>query len=361
MSSSFLKSAKPAARSIPGTKLSPLSAETVLSCGVSALDHILGGGLPLGGILLVEEDAFGTYCKQLLKYYVAEGIEQNHRIYFASSDIEPSKFLRELPKAVYSCADKAAPRASSTSDGDLKIAFRYERMAKQDSLLDYEELDHVFDLSERIESARLAEACTATFDPCENVGKHASRLAGSVLEPNYASVLADVNMLVDRDIEDESLPSSAVRIALHGLCSPAWGAERSLPSFLHTLKSLIRGEPVSAFVSIPSVAARAHPSVLRRCRALADIVVKIQAFDDHERGANPLYKNYHGILQIVKLCRLASFSVRVPDSDFLFHQRTKKFLIERLHLPPEQESEDKAFTDSKLSGLACASNQKFSF
>lgn len=360
MSSSFQKCAKTATRSIPGTKLSPLSVETVLSCGVSALDHILGGGLPLGGILLVEEDAFGTYCKQLLKYYVAEGIEQNHRIYFASSDIEPSKFFRELPKALYSCADKAATTtASSTSDGDLKIAFRYERMAKQDSLLDYEELDHVFDLSERIESTKLAEACTATFDPCENVGKPADRQAGSVLAPNYASVLADVNMLVEKGNEDRSLSPRAIRIALHDLCSPAWGAEQSLSSFLHTLKSLIRGEPVSVFVSVPSVAARVHPSVLRRCRASADIVVKIQAFEDHERGANPLYKNYHGILQIVKLCRLASFSVRVPDSDFLFHQRPKKFLIERLHLPPEQESEDKA--DSKLPGLACASNQKFSF
>lgn len=61
MSSSFQKCAKTATRSIPGTKLSPLSVETVLSCGVSALDHILGGGLPLGGILLVEEDAFGVH------------------------------------------------------------------------------------------------------------------------------------------------------------------------------------------------------------------------------------------------------------------------------------------------------------
>lgn len=362
MSSSFQKCTRPAHRGIPGTKLSPLTAETVLSCGVSALDYILGGGLPLGGILLAEEDAFGTYCRQLLKYYVAEGVEQKHDIYFASGDIEPSKFLRELPKALRPSADSAGlpTSTSSTSDGDLKIAIRYERMARQDSLLDCGELDHVFDFSDRIESTKLAGACVNTFNPCETWGKAADRSAGIVVEPNYASVLASVSALVDREKANDSASHSAVRIALQGLGGPAWGSIASLSSFLHALKALIRGEPVSLFVTVPAVITKAHPSVLRRCRRVADVVLKVQAFDDHERGANPLYKNYHGLLQIVKLCRLSSLGVLMPDCDFLFHQRSKKFLIERLHLPPELGTDEKASAD-KPSGLACASNQKFSF
>lgn len=363
MSSSFQKSTRPSNRGIAGTKLSPHTAETVLSCGVSALDYILGGGLPLGGILLVEEDAFGTYCGQLLKYYVAEGIEQQHHIYFASGDVEPTKFLRELPKAFQAAADSAAQHApaSITSDGDLKIAFRYERMAKQDSLLDYEELNHVFDFSARIESSKLAGACVVTFDPCEKWGKAANRHAGAAVEPNYASVLAGVSTLVNKAKTEENLSHFAVRIALQGLCSPTWGSVAGFTSFLHALKAVIRGEPVSVFVTVPAVITRAHPSVLRRCRRLADIVLKIQAFDDHERGANPLYKNYHGLLQIVKLCRLSSLGIRMPECDFLFHQRSKKFLIERLHLPPELGTDEKALVESKLPSLACASNQKLSF
>uniref|UniRef100_A0A1E1XL59 Elongator complex protein 4 n=1 Tax=Amblyomma sculptum TaxID=1581419 RepID=A0A1E1XL59_AMBSC len=362
MSSSFQKCTRPAHRGIPGTKLSPLTSETVLSCGVSAVDYILGGGLPLGGILLAEEDAFGTYCRQLLKYYVAEGIEQKQRIYFASGDVEPSKFLRELPKALLSSADSAGQpaSASSTSDGDLKIAFRYERMGKPDSVLDYEERDHVFDFSDRIESTKLAGACVNTFSPCETWGKAADRSAGIVVEPNYVSVLASVSSLVDKAKTDDSASHSAVRIALQGLGGPAWGSVASVSSFLHALKALIRGEPASVFVTVPAVITEAHPSVLRCCRRLADIVLKVQAFDDHERGANPLYKNYHGLLQIVKICRLSSLGVLLPDCDFLFHQRSKKFLVERLHLPPELGTEERASTD-KLSGLACASNQKFSF
>ncbi|KAH7981828.1 elongator complex protein 4 [Rhipicephalus sanguineus] len=362
MSSSFQKSTRPAHRGIAGTKLSPHTAETVLSCGVSALDYILGGGLPLGGILLVEEDAFGTYCGQLLKYYVAEGIEQQHHIYLASGDFEPTKFLRELPKTLQAATGTATQQhASVVSDGDLKIAFRYERMAKQDSLLDYEELNHVFDFSDRIESTKLASACVVTFDPCERWGKATDRHVGAALEPNYESVLAGVSRLVDKAKAEENQLHFAVRIALQGLCSPAWGSVAGFSSFLHTLKAVIRGEPVSAFVTVPAVITRAHPSVLRRCRRLADIVLKIQAFDDHERGANPLYKNYHGLLQIVKLCRLSSLGIRIPECDFLFHQRSKKFVVERLHLPPELGPDENALAESKIPGLACASNQKFSF
>uniref|UniRef100_A0A224YWQ2 Elongator complex protein 4 n=1 Tax=Rhipicephalus zambeziensis TaxID=60191 RepID=A0A224YWQ2_9ACAR len=363
MSSSFQKSTRPAHRGIAGTKLSPHTAETVLSCGVSALDYILGGGLPLGGILLVEEDAFGTYCGQLLKYYVAEGIEQQHHIYFASGDFEPTKFLRELPRTLQVATGSTTQHApaSVASDGDLKIAFRYERMAKQDSLLDYEELDHVFDFSDRIESAKLASACVVTFDPCERWREATNGHVGATLDPNYESVLAGVSRLVDEARADENQSHFAVRIALQGLCSPTWGSVAGFSSFLHTLKAVIRGEPVSVFVTVPAVITRAHPSVLRRCRRLADIVLKIQAFDDHERGANPLYKNYHGLLQIVKLCRLSSLGIRMPECDFLFHQRSKKFVVERLHLPPELGPADNALAESKIPGLACASNQKFSF
>lgn len=363
MSSSFQKNTGPAHRGIAGTKLSPHTAETVLSCGVSAIDYIIGGGLPLGGIVLVEEDAFGTYCVQLLKYYVAEGIEQQHHIYFASGDFEQAKFLCELPKALQVTTGSAALHAPApvASDGDLKIAFRYERMAKQDSLLDYEELNHVFDFSDRIESSKLAGASVVTFDPCEKWQKGNSRCAGAALDSNYASVLAGVSRLVDKAKADENPLQFAVRVALQGLCSPTWGSLAGFSSFLHTLKSVIRGEPVSVFVTVPAVITGAHPSVLRRCRRLADIVIKLQAFDDQERGANPLYKNYHGLLQIVKLCRLSSLGIRMPECDFLFHQRSKKFVVERLHLPPDLGADENTPAESKLPGLACASNQKFNF
>ncbi|KAH6921031.1 hypothetical protein HPB50_027981 [Hyalomma asiaticum] len=274
MSSSFQKSTRPAQRGIAGTKLSPHTAETVLSCGVSAIHYIISGGVPLGGIVLVEEDTFGTYCVQLLKYYVAEGIEQQHHIYFASGDFEQAKFLSELPKTLQVTTGSVALRALApvASDGDLKLAFRYERMAKQDSLLDYE-LNHVFDLSDRIESSELAGASVVTFDPYEKWQEGNSRCAA--LDSIYASVLADVSRLFDKAKADENLLQFAVRIALQGLCSPTWGSLARFSSFLHTLKAVIRGEPVSVFVTAAAVIAGAHPSVPRRCRRLADIVLKL--------------------------------------------------------------------------------------
>uniref|UniRef100_A0A131Y313 Elongator complex protein 4 n=1 Tax=Ixodes ricinus TaxID=34613 RepID=A0A131Y313_IXORI len=366
MASSFHRRGKPVSRIIPGIKLSPYNAETVLSCGIATLDYVLGGGLPLGSILLAEEDAFATYCKQLLKYYVAEGIEQRHVVFLASGETDPVKFLKELPKAVYGAADpttKTVAASCGEGDGDLKIAFRYQHMPQQEPLPDQRNVDHIFDFAERIESTKLADAQITTFEPCvERKVSGVRRSTAAPLAGAYASVLGEIYQVLEKSKASDGTVQNAVRIILCGLGSPAWGNEQCLPAFLHALKCLTRGEHASVFVTVPPILAQHQPSVFLRCRRSADIVLKMQSFDDAERGANPLYKSYHGLLQVVKLSRTSSLSVRMPDCDFLFHQRSKKFVLEKLHMPPELGgSKDDHHEGAGAKGMACASNQKFGF
>jgi hypothetical protein len=57
---------------LPGTRPGPHGL-TLISTGHSELDKILGGGLPLGFLLLVLEDGTSGHHITLLKYFLAEG------------------------------------------------------------------------------------------------------------------------------------------------------------------------------------------------------------------------------------------------------------------------------------------------
>lgn len=54
---------------------------------------ILGGGLPIGSLLLIEEDKFVTYSKALARYFLAEGIVHKHELFVVNLDDEPQEFV----------------------------------------------------------------------------------------------------------------------------------------------------------------------------------------------------------------------------------------------------------------------------
>ena len=48
----------------------------------------------------LEEDAFGSYARQLSKYFLAEGIVSSHAIFLASAEPEPSSILKVQIKII---------------------------------------------------------------------------------------------------------------------------------------------------------------------------------------------------------------------------------------------------------------------
>lgn len=48
--------------------------QTLVSTGLADLDRILGGGLALGSLLLVEEDGASQHHETLARYFLAEGV-----------------------------------------------------------------------------------------------------------------------------------------------------------------------------------------------------------------------------------------------------------------------------------------------
>ena len=88
MASRFQKKSAPKIPSISGTRASLFNYQLLTSTGVPGLDHLLGGGLPLGTVALLQdiphlanEDSGQDYSQLLVQYFLAEGFFHLHRLF----------------------------------------------------------------------------------------------------------------------------------------------------------------------------------------------------------------------------------------------------------------------------------------
>lgn len=77
-----------AVQQVPGTRPSPYNAAPLLSTGLTSLDDLVGGGLPLSTLLLVESDSPTTYADLVLRYWVAQGLECDHEVVVVASGLD---------------------------------------------------------------------------------------------------------------------------------------------------------------------------------------------------------------------------------------------------------------------------------
>ncbi|KAI2559220.1 elongator acetyltransferase complex subunit 4, partial [Homo sapiens] len=80
--------------SIAGTRPSVRNGQLLVSTGLPALDQLLGGGLAVGTVLLIEEDKYNIYSPLLFKYFLAEGIVNGHTLLVASAKEDPANILQ---------------------------------------------------------------------------------------------------------------------------------------------------------------------------------------------------------------------------------------------------------------------------
>lgn len=129
----------------PGTRISPASnLSLITSTGISSLDDILGGGLPLScSLVFAAPDIHSSYGDLIQKYFVAQGLAIGHCVCLVASN--PRDFLKDVmwaPQASQSStAFGDAVAANLVDDEDetddqheesqkVKIAWRYEKMSQ---------------------------------------------------------------------------------------------------------------------------------------------------------------------------------------------------------------------------------------
>ncbi|TDG49142.1 hypothetical protein AWZ03_004442 [Drosophila navojoa] len=152
---------------IRGTRTSPHTGQVITSSGNPSLDLILGGGLPIGSICLIEEDRFMTHAKVLVKYFLAEGLLSKQELFLGSLDDSPAEMLRRLPKPLTDEEIEQEQRQEQEQQADkngLRIAFRYNDLPLVNSEQATAKIGHHFNLMEHMDAMMLSYGNAITWN-----------------------------------------------------------------------------------------------------------------------------------------------------------------------------------------------------
>ncbi|XP_068615440.1 elongator complex protein 4 [Brachionichthys hirsutus] len=367
---SFQKKTRSKLLSIPGTRHSVQNGQLLVSTGVTSLDYLLGGGIAVGTVLLIEEDRYDSYSRMILKYFLAEGVVCRHELFVAAAQMNPDDILQELPSPILD--DVAVhrpvqhPMMSDEPQDSLdamQIAWRYQNLPKvQSALASSSRFGHYYDVSKVMEAEiRQAAQCHRFYLP--EHPSQASPTRSTMLE-SYSALLKSLQEVIHSRgfgvATSLSKTSNILRIGLHSLGSVMWGDDlcchdnptnkHALTTFLYGLRSLLRSSLSIAVVTVPShlIQDRALMGSITR---LCDNAIALESFKGSERETNPLYKDYHGLLHVQQIPHLNCLVSNLPDhKDLAFKLKRKQFSIERLHLPPDLSETVSRVSRGELAG-----------
>ncbi|XP_018618653.1 elongator complex protein 4 isoform X1 [Scleropages formosus] len=354
---SFQKKSRGKLVSIPGTRPSVQNGQLLVSTGVTSLDYVIGGGLAVGTLLLIEEDKYDSYSRMLLKYFLAEGVVCGHSLFLGSARDPPEEILQELPAPVLDdigCAagdEGQAKLCDSEGEDSMKIAWRYQNFPKvQTALAASSRFGHYYDVSKTMDpEMRQASKCNTFFLPDELPLK--SEAEPSTMNAGYRALLRSIQNLIHREGFDTAAPQNKsrniLRIGLHSLGSPLWGDDIcckespsdavSLTSFLYGFRALLRSSLCVGMVTVPSHLIQ-NRAIMGRVTKLCDTAIALESFRGSERETNPLYKDYHGLLHVRQTPHLNCLVCEVPDTkDLAFKLKRKQFAIERTWVTQVQD------------------------
>lgn len=294
----------------------------------------------MGSIVLIEEDRFCNYSRVLSKYFLAEAVVKKHGIFFASLEDRPSQFLHAVPRPV----KEAETTKETTDNNDMRIAFMYNQLPKVDSEIPASSNSATnYDLSTSITDKELSALDITYHEEKDH------------LIPSLKNV-AKQEIYSKRESAQEH---NLLRICINSYGSPLWYSDanfgRSLLTTLVELKAIMRNIYGVCFITIPwRLLYHFDSHLMDHIRNLVDISIEIESFAASEKETNPVFKDYHGLLHIRKLNALDTFAAFCPETlDLAFKLKRKRFVIEKLHLPPELENEE---SQAKLPTMGCSSS-----
>ncbi|KAJ2858382.1 Elongator subunit elp4 [Coemansia erecta] len=387
MSSSFRKRT-PAGQAKPpsATRLNTHNAQLLVSTGVPSLDDVLGGGLPVGGVLLIEQDRQTGYSNTLLSYFASQAIAAGHKLCIVNADhqMDLTSMLpgwasaARGPAAEDSRSENSKDKSDSSSDA-MKIAWRYQNLPKLGDI----EGDEVSSSSQQIDAANEVKFCEQ-FDLSLRIPKEfVDKAQPIIIDGESIFNMANTEQyggdmyqyVLDRisDIVQDGYSSlipvppnterNILRIELRSLGSGFWQGKSptSILQFLHRLRGLLRYSYAACVISFPvhlyEDSSGIRLPIVRRIEHLCDAVIELESFEGtyatpadivarQIKGSLGATQDYHGFLHIHKLPRLNSMTASVgrlsllhtgggSSNNLAFRLRRKKFSIETYHLPIE--------------------------
>ncbi|KUL91090.1 hypothetical protein ZTR_00719 [Talaromyces verruculosus] len=351
--------------SLHGVRPSPDDGRPTTSTGARSLDNLLAGhaGLPLGKIILIEENGTTDFGGALLRYYAAEGVVQEHKVHVVGLG---EQWGRTLPGLIGS-ADSLDEKVDRRKEEKMKIAWRYERLgefgtgvagsrapapatnnatptppsAKQEAFC------HAFDLTKRLTHPSLA---TVNYIP---------------LTPQRGSPLSSIMQNLQSSIAN-SPPNTVHRIVIPSLLNPAvYPPETSQPEyllrFIHSLRALLshNASNITAMITIPLSLYPRSTGLIRWVEILCDGVIELCPFPHSSdaiatSGAATAHEEPpQGMLKTHKLPVLherGGGSDQNIGEDWAFTLSRRRFEIKPFSLPPAEGDNEaqQAPSDGKM-------------
>ncbi|GFR40793.1 hypothetical protein Agub_g1410, partial [Astrephomene gubernaculifera] len=114
-----------------------LHGQTLVSMGLVDLDRLLSGGLPLGSVLLVLEDASSGQHLNIIRYFISEGLACRQRVMWLTTSPPAGGAAAFLPAdAAPSSQSKAGGQGQSDQpqqqQPELRIAWQYKKYIRED-------------------------------------------------------------------------------------------------------------------------------------------------------------------------------------------------------------------------------------
>lgn len=225
--------------------------------------------------------------------------------------------------------------AADTSDNDLRIAFRYQALPKIDSVQRGSNFGNIYDLSKKVEAEKIERNQNLSFF---SFADYQDRKKEN-LRP-FEMILEDVRQLAAGNSEN------LLRICISSLGSPVWYSESfrsDVLRFLAQLKSIVRyNENVVCLITTPlHIINLIDDQLMFKIRRLVDCNINLESFDNVDKKTNEVFKQYHGLLYVKKLQTITAHQSHKPESfDLAFKLKSHRFVIEKLHLPPELGDSD---------------------
>ncbi|XP_011206207.2 elongator complex protein 4 [Bactrocera dorsalis] len=158
--------------------------------------------------------------------------------------------------------------------------------------------------------------------------------------------------LVQSFAKEEKFSSSTLvyrslcRICITSLGSPLWYDEefpKNILKFLTVLRGIVRNSVSVCFITMPMhLISKYDESLVPKIRNLVDYAIELESFSGSEHETNNAFKEYNGLIHLHKITAVNTLTAYMPEtSDLAFKLRRKKFVIEKLHLPPEMQEDIK--------------------
>lgn len=319
---------------IPGTKPSHQTFQLLTSSGIPSLDGILGGGFPIGSVCLIiddDADSATSYSKVILKHFMGEGCAQGQDLFVASC--QGTLDVAALVPEIVRTKESASKPTDNNSKERLEIAWRYKNQSGGKLEPPSVKQSYHFNLQKNVG--------TSDLDKCQVVSWQSKVLVEASNEYRSAFQSLFNTLSKPQYSTDPTGTKNLLRIAFERVGECLWCQDEKkveLNKFLLALRSLARNR----LCSVALTASKDDVDEFKgKIFQAVDYVILLRPFDEKTRLT---FKDHHGFLEVARVATFHTLQSHQSQSvlgKYLFKSTRTKFVIERIHLPPELGEEPK--------------------